>query len=48
MKRKNIGPIHCNVFSTVDLNAMQALSDKSRYELFARTVPPDTFQVRVF
>ena len=24
----------------------KALSDKSRYEMFARTVPPDTFQVR--
>ena len=25
---------------------IQALSDKTRFELFARTVPPDTFQVR--
>ena len=25
---------------------LQALSDKTRFELFARTVPPDTFQVR--
>ena len=24
---------------------IQALSDKTRFELFARTVPPDTFQV---
>ena len=24
----------------------KALSDKSRFEMFARTVPPDTFQVR--
>ena len=24
----------------------KALSDKTRFELFARTVPPDTFQVK--
>ena len=27
---------------------LQALSDKTRFELFARTVPPDTFQVTIY
>ena len=40
-------PVHSYIFlNFIWCWFLQSLSDKSRFELFARVVPPDTFQVK--